>query len=104
VPDRGGPTASDYIETFDNGRRHSSIGMLTPIEYENRHRQPAWPIPTNPARQSGGTSLLLDVLANPDVLARMMEIVDEAIEDQPHSGFETLRFYDPPDTTEGEAT
>ena len=28
----------DYLEIFHNRqRRHSGIGMLTPIEYENRH-------------------------------------------------------------------
>ena len=28
----------DYLEIFHNRqRRHSSIGMLTPIEYENLH-------------------------------------------------------------------
>jgi putative transposase len=30
----------DYLEIFHNRqRRHSSIGMLTPIEYEMLHRQ-----------------------------------------------------------------
>ena len=32
----------EYLEIFHNRqRRHSSIGMLTPIEYENRHQQTA---------------------------------------------------------------
>jgi len=32
----------EYLEIFHNRqRRHSSIGMLTPIEYENQHTQTA---------------------------------------------------------------
>jgi transposase InsO family protein len=29
----------EYLETFHNRtRRHSSLGMLTPVDYENLHR------------------------------------------------------------------
>jgi transposase InsO family protein len=32
----------EYLELFHNRqRRHSSIGMLTPIEFENQHRSVA---------------------------------------------------------------
>ena len=29
----------EYLEIFHNRRRHSALGMLTPIEYELRHNQ-----------------------------------------------------------------
>jgi transposase InsO family protein len=47
----------DDIEIFHNRqRRHSSIGMLTPIEDENRHTATARPLPTTRLQRTGTTS------------------------------------------------
>jgi putative transposase len=46
----------EYLEIFHNRhRRHSSLGMLTPTEYEKLHRQPtaARPIPATGANKTG---------------------------------------------------
>lgn len=36
-----GLAVGDWIERVCNRRRHSKIGMISPVEFENRHTQPA---------------------------------------------------------------